>query len=76
MTQPPDVKLIHTSTASIPLISYFEGDELSMTASYTINGGMPIEITTTGLFIQENFTISVYPNSVLDTGIYTINMII
>ena len=80
VTAPSDVKLKHFSSLSIPLASNFndsDGDDMTMTATYTRIGGTAVSIPA-GLFtvVVSALTIDVSSTSIADTGVYMITLTI
>jgi hypothetical protein len=76
-TVPVDVDLVHKQSKSINLATYFadeEGDPLTMTATYSYNGGSAIKIPG-GIFkMPTEFQIDVASESIADTGVYDITL--
>ena len=78
-TVPEDVSLVHGSSLSIPLTSNFvddDGDPLTMEATYTLNGGAAVTISSGIFTIPSAFTILVTSTLLTDTGMYTISLTI
>jgi hypothetical protein len=76
-TVPGAVSLIHGSSTSIPLTSNFvddDGDPLTMTATYSLNGGAAVTIPSGIFTVPSAFTIFVTSTSIADTGVYTISL--
>ena len=71
--------MIHGKSMLIPLAGYFiddEGDALTMTATYSQNGGKGQSIPG-GLFTKTSpLTIKATSTKISDVGIYTISVII
>jgi hypothetical protein len=74
---PGDVSLVHGNSLSIPLISNFaddDGDAITMTATYTLNGGTAVMIPNGIFTFPSAFTIAVGSTSIVDTGVYTLTL--
>jgi hypothetical protein len=59
------------------LSSYFvddDGDQLTMIATYSKNGNSPESIPGGIFYSPTDFVIDVISSSIIDTGIYTINL--
>jgi len=71
--------MVHGKSKSIPLAGYFiddEADALTMTATYSLNGGSAQSISG-GLFTKTSpLTIKATSTSISDVGIYTISVIV
>ena len=76
-TVPGAVSLVHGSSLSIPLTSNFvddDGDPLSMTATYSLNGGAAVTLPSGIFTVPSALTIYVASTSIADTGVYTISL--
>jgi PKD repeat protein len=75
----PSYSLVHGKSISMPLAGCFkddEGDTMTMTATYSLNGGAAIPIQG-GLFtLPTTFTINATSVGLSDVGIYTISVTI
>ena len=66
---------MHENSLTIPLDSNFaddDGDGITMTATYTLNGGAALAIPHGIFTVPSPFTILVTSASIADTGVYTI----
>jgi hypothetical protein len=79
ISPPPSISMVHGKSISIPLDEYFidnDGDTLSMTATYSLNGASALTIPG-GLFSQpSSLTIDGTSAGLSDVGTYTISVII
>jgi hypothetical protein len=76
-TVPGAISLVHGSSTSIPLTSNFvddDGDPLTMTATYSLNGGGAVTIPSGIFTVPSAFSIYVASTSIADTGVYTITL--
>jgi hypothetical protein len=77
---PGDVSILHGKSLNIPLTKNFadeDGDALTMTCTYKLNGGSAETKIPNGIFsILSPFTIDVKSTSIADTGVYVITMIV
>ena len=75
----PSYSIVHGKSISMPLAGYFiddDGDTLTMTATYSLNGASALPITV-GLFSKpSHFTIDVTSAGLRDVGTYIISVII
>ena len=76
---PTAVSLVHGKSKSIPLASNFvddDGDLLTMTATYSLNGGAAVTIPRGIFTVPSAFTIFVMSSLIADTGVYTLSLIV
>jgi hypothetical protein len=75
----PSHSIVHGKSISMPLAGYFiddDGDTLTMTATYSLNGGS-LQSIPGGLFTNSSiFTIDATSAGLSDVGTYTISLII
>jgi hypothetical protein len=75
----PSHSIVHGKSISMPLAGYFiddDGDTMTMTASYSLNGASALLITV-GLFSKPSpLTIDATSSGLSDVGTYTISLII
>ncbi len=74
-SNPPSLSMIHGTALSMPLTAYFvddEGDPITMTATYSLNGGASVAIPGGIFTVPGLLTIDVISTGLADVGLYTI----
>lgn len=77
LSQPPNLSLVHGNSLAIALLPLFkdnDGDEFSISATYSLNGGSEMAVPD-GIFSwPAPGTMNVASNSMADVGLYTIKL--
>jgi hypothetical protein len=77
LSAPPSPSIVHGNTISMPLSAYFvddDADPLTMTATYSLNGGAAIAIPGGIFTVSSLLTIVATSTGLVDVGAYTISL--